>query len=103
MKNYITVTGMNFYHGTSFIESHMVGKLKLQLVKEPDNKYDKDAIMVKAPGIGKVGYVANSVGTVCDDCYSAGRIYDKIGDTAECLVEYKLNGGTIIASIKIEK
>ena len=33
-------------------------------------------------GLGKVGYVANSTHTVLGDCYSAGRIYDKIGARA---------------------
>lgn len=33
--------------------------MKLKLVKEPDNSYDKDAIAVYV-GSDKVGYVANS-------------------------------------------
>ena len=102
MKVYITVSGMAYRYGTDFIAESMVGSLKLQLEKEPDNKYDKEAIMVKAPGLGKVGYVANSVNTVCEDCYSAGRLYDKIGDRAECLVEYKLGEGRIVASVDID-
>ncbi|MGN1049960.1 MAG: HIRAN domain-containing protein [Selenomonadaceae bacterium] len=102
MKVYITVSGMAYRYGTDFIAESMVGSLKLQLEKEPDNKYDKEAIMVKAPGLGKVGYVANSVNTVCEDCYSAGRLYDKIGDRAECLVEYKLGEGRIVASVEID-
>ena len=101
MKVYITVSGMAYRYGTDFIAESMVGSLKLELEKEPDNKYDKEAIMVKAPGLGKVGYVANSVNTVCEDCYSAGRLYDKIGDRAECLVEYKLGEGRIVASVEI--
>ena len=102
MKVYITVSGMAYRYRTDFIAESMVGSLKLQLEKEPDNKYDKEAIMVKAPGLGKVGYVANSVNTVCEDCYSAGRLYDKIGDRAECLVEYKLGEGRIVASVEID-
>lgn len=102
MKIFITIAGMDYRHGTDFIESHMVGKLKLALVKEPDNKYDQEAIMAKAPGLGKVGYVANSVNTVCEDCYSAGRLYDKIGDTAECMVEYKLDSSKVVASVEID-
>ena len=34
-------------------------------------------------GLGKIGYVANSSNTVIGDSMSAGRIYDKIGDTAK--------------------
>ena len=53
------------------------------LKKEPDNKYDHEAIQVKVPGLGVIGYVANSVQTVLGESYSAGRLYDKIDDEAE--------------------
>ena len=33
--------------------------------------------------MGVIGYVANSVPTVLGESYSAGRLYDKIGDEAE--------------------
>lgn len=39
-------------------------KMKVKLVKEPDNEYDKEAIKVEMPGIGHIGYVANSPYTV---------------------------------------
>ncbi len=42
---------------------------------------DKEAILVKLPGIASIGHVANSCHTVIGECYSAGRLYDKIGDT----------------------
>ena len=51
--------------------------------KEPDNKYDHEAIRATVPGLGVIGYVANSVSTVLGESYSAGRLYDKIGDEAE--------------------
>ena len=50
------------------------------LEKEPDNEYDKEAIQVKVEGLGCIGYVANSSRTVVGESYSAGRLYDKIGD-----------------------
>ena len=53
-------------------------KMKVKLVKEPDNEYDKEAIKVEMPGIGHIGYVANSPYTVVGESYSAGRLYDKI-------------------------
>ena len=58
-------------------------KMKGKLLKEPDNEYDKEAIKVEMPGIGQMGYVANSPYTVVGESYSAGRLYDKIGDTAK--------------------
>ena len=83
---FFTVTGTNHYYGHEFFETSM----KVRLVKEPDNEVDKEAIRVEMPGLGKVGYVANSSYTVKGESWSAGRIYDKIGDTAEGRVMYKL-------------
>lgn len=84
MKTYITVVGTDYYYGVEWCKK---GK-KLKLSKEPDNKYDKEAIRVEVPGLGKIGYVANSVKTVMGDSMSAGRLYDRIGDTAYAEVEY---------------
>ena len=56
--------------------------MKIRLEKEPDNKYDKEAIKVLLDGVGHIGYVANSPWTVLGESYSAGRLYDRIGDTA---------------------
>ena len=49
-----------------------------------------EAIRAELPGLAKVGYVANSTHTVKGDCYSAGRLYDKIGNTAVAKVKYIL-------------
>lgn len=78
MKVYFTLTGTKHYFGDEFLEKGM----KLELEKEPDNEHDKEAIIVKVEGLGKVGYVANSPYTVIGESMSAGRVYDKIGDTA---------------------
>ena len=45
-KTYFTLTGCNHYYGTDFIKKGM----KLKQKKEPDNKYDKEAIQVKVKG-----------------------------------------------------
>ena len=78
-KIFITVTGTRHYFGSDFLEKDM----KLFLEKEPDNEYDKEAIQVICEGLGKIGYVANSLYTVLGESFSAGRLYDKIGDTAK--------------------
>ena len=57
--------------------------MKVKLVKESDNEYDKEAIQVKMKELGKVGYVANSPYTVKGESMSAGRLYDRIGDKAK--------------------
>ena len=59
-KIYFTLTGTKYYYGNKFLEPGM----KLILEKEPDNEHDKEAIMVKLEGLGKIGYVANSPYTV---------------------------------------
>ena len=92
---YITVTGTNHYYGLDFIEP----KMTLKLVKEPDNEHDKEAIRVELPGLGKIGYVANSTYTVQGESISAGRLYDKIGDTATATVKYVLPRG-ILCKVK---
>ena len=76
---YFTIAGCSHYYGTQFMEKGM----KVKLEKEPDNPYDKEAIMVKIKGLGKCGYVANSPYTVQGESMSAGRLYDKIGDKAK--------------------
>ena len=57
---YFTIAGTNHWHGQEFIEPGM----KEKLVKEPDNEVDSEAIKVEMPGIGQIGYVANSPYTV---------------------------------------
>lgn len=69
---FFTIAGMNHYYGSDFLEKGM----KVKLIKEPDNEYDKEAIRVELKGLGKIGYVANSTHTVLGESYSAGRMYD---------------------------
>ena len=90
-KIYFTIVATCFYHGKEFFEKDM----KVRLVKEPDNKHDREAIKVELEGLGQVGYVANSPKTVIGESYSAGRIYDKIGDTAESTVLYNVDDGVL--------
>ena len=90
-KIYFTITGTNHYFGNEFLKPDM----KVRLIKEPDNDYDKEAIKVELEGLGIIGYVANSPYTVAGESYSAGRLYDKIGDTSEGTVMYLLNGGVL--------
>lgn len=98
---FVTVVGMNHYHGTEFITEKHIGSLRVRLAKEPENEYDHEAIKVTLPGLGKIGYVANSVATVGEECYSGGRLYDKIRDFAMAVVEYKLDAGTIVCRVEL--
>lgn len=69
--------------------------MEVKLIKEPDNEYDKEAIRVEMDGLGLVGYVANSPYTVQGESMSAGRMYDRIGDTARGVVKYVLPQGIL--------
>ena len=44
---YFTVTGTNYYYGNEYFKP----EIKLQLIKEPDNKADKEAIRVELEGV----------------------------------------------------
>ena len=98
MKIYFTLTGTKYYQGSSFMEPGtrvMEPGTRVYLRKEPDNEYDKEAIRVEMPGLGKVGYVANSAHTVIGECLSAGRLYDRIGKKAAGKVEYVTSRGVV--------
>ncbi len=88
---YFTIAGCSHYFGNDFMKKEM----KVKLVKEPDNKYDKEAIQVRVKGLGVVGYVANSSFTVRGKSMSAGRLYDKIGDKAKGKVVFVVDGGAV--------
>lgn len=90
-KMYFTIAGCNHYFGNEFMKKGM----KVKLVKETDNEYDKEAIQVKVKGLGKCGYVANSSFTVKGESMSAGRIYDKIGNKAKGKIVFVIGGGAV--------
>ena len=73
---YITIIAFQKFHGSKPLK--LDGTVKL--VKEPDNKYDTEAIACEMRYFGKIGYVANSTNTVVKGCMSGGRLYDKIND-----------------------
>ncbi len=90
-RMYFTITGCNYYFGNEFMKKGM----KVRLIKEPDNEFDSEAIMVQMKGIGKVGYVANSPHTVKGESMSAGRLYDKIDRKAKGKILFVIPGGAI--------
>lgn len=90
-KKYFTITGLNHYYGSDFLKRGM----KVKLEKEPDNKFDSEAIAVKMKGLAKIGYVANSPNTVLGDSMSARRLYEYIGKKAKGSVVYVLSNGVV--------
>lgn len=97
-KIYFTIAGTNHHYGTEFLELNM----EVTLTKEPDNEHDNEAIKVELPGLGIIGYVANSPFTVIGESMSAGRIYDKIGETAKGKVLYVLPQG-VLCELEVEE
>ena len=95
---FVTITGIGNYYGAKPFE---IGRV-VRLVKEPDNKHDSDAIRVELPFIETIGYVANSTNTVYRGTYSAGRIYDKIEDSAFAEVAFITHSSVIAAVLPPE-
>lgn len=92
MENiFITITGISHYYGKKPFE---IGRT-VKLIKEPDNPYDNEAIGVYLPFIDKIGNVANSVQTVFAGTQSAGRIWDKIGESAFAQVMFVTHSSVI--------
>ena len=73
---YVTVTGFSHYYNK---KPFSIGNV-LICTKEPSNKYDSEAIAVRLPIIGQIGYLANSSYNTAGGTMSAGRIYDKVED-----------------------
>ena len=84
---YITITAFQKLHGSKPLKLNGIVKL----VKEPDNKYDTEAIACEMRYFGKIGYVANSTNTVVKGCMSAGRVYDKINDEYFARIKFITN------------
>ena len=50
-KVYFTLTGTQHYYGKDFLKKGM----KVRLIKEPENEYDREAIRVELPGLVRSG------------------------------------------------
>ena len=81
---YITINHLDDFECASFLKTGD----RLILKKERDNIYDDEAIIAYKENKTKVGYVANSVHSVARGTYSAGRLYDRIGDEVGCILKF---------------
>ena len=79
-ETFINITGTNHYQNFRPFRQGTI----VDLVREPENKYDKDAIRVEING-ENVGYVANSDYTLIDEVKSATEIKDMASTKAEVL------------------
>ena len=79
---YITINHLDEFMTTMNLK---VGDI-LTLKKDSDNIYDDEAILVYDKNDCKIGYVANSVSTVARGTFSAGRIFDRIGEDKKSVI-----------------
>lgn len=91
---YITVQAFDKLHGSKPLVLDGIVKL----VKEPDNKYDSEAISCEMRHFGKIGYVSNSTHTVVKGTMSGGRLYDKITDEYFARIKF-ITGQNAIAKV----
>ena len=88
---FVTITGANHYYG---LKPFKVGSV-VKLVKDKHNGFDSEAIEAVMPFIDTVGFVANSPNTTFQGTYSAGRLYDRIGETAYARVMFVTHSSVI--------
>lgn len=91
---FITVLSFKNLHGEKAIKLDGI----IKLVKEPDNKYDTEAIACEMRYFGKIGYVANSTNTVIKGCMSSGRVFDKIDNEYFAKIKF-ITKDSVIAKI----
>ena len=91
---FITIQAWENLHGSKPLVLNGIVKL----VKEPENKYDTEAIACEMRYFGKIGYVSNSTTTVVRGTMSAGRIFDKISDEYFAKIKF-MRGTTAIAKV----
>ena len=96
---FITVIPFKNLHGEKAVK---LGGI-IKLTKEPDNKYDTEAISCEMRYFGKIGYVANSTNTVIKGCMSSGRVFDKIDDEYFAKIRFITNNAVIAKVLSAEE
>ena len=91
-ETYINITGVQYYQN---FEPFKEGTI-VDLIKEPDNPHDLNAIRVEIKG-KTVGYVANNEYTLIKEVKSATDIKDTASTQAE--VQFILFGEWVIAKL----
>jgi len=80
----VTINHLDDFESQLFLKTGDV----LILKKDRNNQYDDEAIVAYTKDAYKCGYVANSVHSVARGTYSAGRVYDQIGDETKCCIRF---------------
>ena len=82
---FVTIVGSAHHYGPSPLKIGIIVKLS----KDIENVFDPDAISVSLPGLGVVGYVANSDTTIAEGTKSASDIQNIIKNEAFCRIMFK--------------
>ena len=96
---FITVMAFKNLNGERALKLDVI----IKLVKEPDNKYDTEAIACEMRYFGKIGYVANSTNTVIKGCMSSGRVFDKIDNGYFAKIKFVTDGNAIAKILSSEE
>lgn len=91
---FICIAGTRFYDR----ERLLTAGTRVELVREPDNVYDPDAIRIEIRG-ETVGYVANSNSTLISEVKSASEIKDIIKDDQKATIMFKFLDEYIVARL----
>lgn len=68
------VAGTTFIEGILELESHLNVNDKLHFYREPDNPYDKNAIVIKTNNNVKIGYVPKADNIIFSRLMDAGKL-----------------------------
>jgi len=75
------VAGTSFIEGIEELEPHLQIDEKLSFFREPDNRYDKRAIVIKNSDGIKIGYVPKKDNAIFSRLMDAGKLlYGRIAD-----------------------
>lgn len=93
-ENFINISGTKFYKNLTPFKEGVV----LDLIKEPNNDHDPDAIRVEIDG-ETVGYVANSSFTLIDQVKSATEIKNKFENKTHAKFMFPFLDDMVIAKL----
>lgn len=89
------VAGTSFIEGIEELEPHLKIDDRLDFFREPDNKYDKKAIVIKNKDGIKIGYVPRDDNVIFSRLMDAGKLlFGKITDK-------ELKGNWLKINVKI--
>ena len=68
------IAGTSFVEGIEELEQHLNEGDKLDFFREPDNKYDSKAIVIKTDNGVKIGYVPRNDNAIFSRLMDAGKL-----------------------------